>query len=226
MSAQRFFAYVIEQLRPLGDVSGKAMFGGFGVWHGPDMFALISQASRLYFRVSEESRWRYEAANAEQFMSMPYMEVPADVFENTDKRLAWAREAAEVAHAAGARKKIAKAQKKVDAKRAAKEKREAAKKKAAKKKAAKKKAAKKTTAKKTTAKKTTARKKTAKKKTAKKTTAKKTTAKKKTAKKKTAKKTTAKKTTAKKTTAKKKTAKKKAAKKTTAKKKTAKKKKR
>ena len=66
------------------------------------MFALISK-STLYFKVDDSNLAAYEQAGSQRFKPMPY-EVPADVFEDTDKLTDWARTSIAVAHALAAKK--------------------------------------------------------------------------------------------------------------------------
>lgn len=100
-----FVEYVIEQLEPAGEITHKAMFGGYGIWESGDMFALISSDSTLYFKVDDQTRPRYQDAGSEQFMTMPYWSVPADLLEDREQLLDWAAEAVNVGHATAARKK-------------------------------------------------------------------------------------------------------------------------
>ena len=100
-----FVEFVVEQLEPAGDITHKAMFGGHGIWESGDMFALISADSELYFKVDDATRPRYEEAGSEQFMTMPYWSVPADLLENSDLLLDWAAEAVMVGHATASKKK-------------------------------------------------------------------------------------------------------------------------
>ncbi len=94
-----FYEDVMQMLTPLGDVTGRSMFGGYGVFESGRMFALISGAT-LYFKVDDTSRARYEDASSAQFNPMPYWEVPADVLESEPELEEWAREAITIAHAA------------------------------------------------------------------------------------------------------------------------------
>lgn len=101
----QYVTYVIEQLDGLGEITHRNMFGGCGIWESGDMFALISPDSELYFKVSDETRARYEVAGSEQFRTMPYWSVPADVLEDHDTFHEWAAEAIEVGHATAVKKK-------------------------------------------------------------------------------------------------------------------------
>jgi len=94
-----YVAYVMDMLEPLGAVTGRRMFGGYGIWEDGDMFALLDRESTLFFKVDDDTRARYADAGSEQFMSMPYWSVPVDVLEDHDRLHAWARDAIAVGHA-------------------------------------------------------------------------------------------------------------------------------
>lgn len=94
-----YVAYVLELLEPLGAVTGRKMFGGYGIWDDGDMFALLDSGSTLFFKVDDTTRARYADAGSEQFMTMPYWSVPVDVLEDEEQLAAWARDAIDVAHA-------------------------------------------------------------------------------------------------------------------------------
>ena len=104
--------FVLEQLAAAGSVSPRAMFGGVGLYLDGLFFALIDDDT-LYFKVDEASRRRFEAAGSRPFcpdarrpeQAMGYWQVPAEVLENPDELVAWAREAVGVALATrGARR--------------------------------------------------------------------------------------------------------------------------
>ncbi len=96
--------FVLEQLAAAGRVSPRAMFGGVGLYLDGIFFALIDDDT-LYFKADEASRKRFEAAGSKPFCPDPlrpeqvmgYWQVPAEVLEDPDELVAWAREAAGVA---------------------------------------------------------------------------------------------------------------------------------
>lgn len=98
-SDQGFHDYAMERLGPLGEVSSRAMFGGWGIFERDAMFALISGAT-LYFKVDDASRAAYEAVGSGPYGRMPYYEVPGDVLEEPARLAEWVREAMAVALAA------------------------------------------------------------------------------------------------------------------------------
>lgn len=90
-----FCEYVVEQLAPLGAARYRAMFGGFALYLD-DMVVAIVDDGRLMLRADEVNRGDYEARgigpfrpDAEKMGTMPYYEVPAEVFESEDF-LVWA----------------------------------------------------------------------------------------------------------------------------------------
>jgi DNA transformation protein len=99
-----FQDHVMEILAPLGGVKSRAMFGGYGIFHEGDMFALIS-GSTLYFKVDDSNRPAYEQAVSSRFLRMPYYEVPAEVLEDSDKLREWARISIAIGHATAKKKR-------------------------------------------------------------------------------------------------------------------------
>ncbi len=102
-------AHVMELLEPIGGLNGRAMFGGYGIWHDGQMFAFLDSESRLRFKVDDSNRAPYEAAGSGPFappmskgraqMTMPYYEVPSAVLDEGEVLREWARAAIAVAHA-------------------------------------------------------------------------------------------------------------------------------
>ena len=99
-----FLNHVIDLLAPLGGISSRAMFGGYGIYHEGDMFALISDTG-LHFKVNETNLAAYQNAGSSQFKPMPYYEVPGDVIEDTNALHEWAKISINVGHATAKKKK-------------------------------------------------------------------------------------------------------------------------
>ena len=93
-----FKTFVEDQLSGLRGVVCRAMFGGYGIYQGRTFFGIIYR-SRLYFKTSEATRGRYQAAGMQPFRPSAkqtlktYYEVPTDVVENAEELAAWAQEA-------------------------------------------------------------------------------------------------------------------------------------
>ena len=93
-----FTVFVVDQLRGLGTVEPRSMFGGKGLYWKDQIFGLIDQG-RLYFRASEGTAALYQAEGSQPFEPWPghvmkgYYEVPASILEDAEQAVAWAREA-------------------------------------------------------------------------------------------------------------------------------------
>jgi DNA transformation protein len=93
-----FHQYVLEQLSALGSVASRPMFGAVGLYCDGGFFGLIA-SDVLYFKVDDANRGDYEARGTSQFrpyrdrpqVSMNYYEVPADVLEDAEECVIWAR---------------------------------------------------------------------------------------------------------------------------------------
>jgi DNA transformation protein and related proteins len=97
-SDDSFTQFVLDQLNGLGVVEARKMFGGRGLYWKAQIFGLIDEG-RLYFRVSDATVGHYQALGAKPFEPWPghvmngYYEVPAEILEDADEAVAWAREA-------------------------------------------------------------------------------------------------------------------------------------
>ena len=101
--SREFANHISDLLSPLGPVTAKGMFGGFGIYLDGLMFGLIAH-DVVYFKADSLSKAPYEAAGMSPFkpwehkpMTMPYWEVPADVLDDEDDVRAWGRAAFEAA---------------------------------------------------------------------------------------------------------------------------------
>ncbi|MBM3513894.1 MAG: TfoX/Sxy family protein [Alphaproteobacteria bacterium] len=105
MADASFKDYVLDQLKSVGGVAARAMFGGFGIYKGGVMFGLIADDG-LYFKVSDENQADYVARKSGPFIyesagrkpiTMSYWKVPVEVLEDVDEARAWAIKAYDVA---------------------------------------------------------------------------------------------------------------------------------
>jgi DNA transformation protein len=100
---RQFADHVCDMLSPLGPVTARAMFGGFGLYLDGLMFGLIAWDT-LFLKADASNRSMFEEAGAAQFkpwddkpMVMPYWEVPADILEDGAELCAWGRAAYDAA---------------------------------------------------------------------------------------------------------------------------------
>ena len=96
--------YILDLLSAMEGVSVRPMFGGAGIYLGGFMFALITGSDEFYFRVDDSNQPDYEEAGSVQLkpfedkpMRMPYWQAPADLLEDEEEFVLWARKAWEAA---------------------------------------------------------------------------------------------------------------------------------
>ena len=102
--SQDLVDYVLDQLRGLGNVRPKRMFGGVGIYAGERFFALISDDT-LYFKAGAENREQFLQRDCKPFQpfadkpqySMSYYSIPVDVLEDAEELLRWARRSVAIA---------------------------------------------------------------------------------------------------------------------------------
>ncbi len=102
--AQEFARHVVDLLDGFGPCEARRMFGGFGIFHQDQMFALIADGD-LYFKADDESRDQFIAAGSDVFtyykqgkpFQLSYYRAPEAFFEQPDESLRWARVAFDAA---------------------------------------------------------------------------------------------------------------------------------
>ena len=98
--ATQSYERIIQALQPLGDVSGKKMFGGYGVFESGTMFALVTKEGGVYLKSGDANLARFESAGANKHGRMPYYRIPDQVLEDDSQLFEWAQEVIEVSKAA------------------------------------------------------------------------------------------------------------------------------
>lgn len=92
-----------ERLSPLGPVTAKGMFGGYGLFLNGTMFGLVNARGELHLRVDDTTRSRFEAAGGVAHGRMPYVSVPENILARDGDLADWATEALSVARDAADR---------------------------------------------------------------------------------------------------------------------------
>ncbi|WP_211444942.1 TfoX/Sxy family protein [Collimonas humicola] len=103
--------YIRELLAPLGAVSARRMFGGYGIYHDSVMIALVADGT-LFLKTDEQTRPQFAAAGCRPFVTeskgkaieMSYWSAPEDAMDSAGAMTPWAR----LAYAAAVRKANAK----------------------------------------------------------------------------------------------------------------------
>jgi len=104
-----FVAHCLELLECLGPMHSKRMFGGWGLYQGDVIVAIIA-FERLYLKTSAETRPRFQAAGCEAFVysartgavAMSYWSAPAEALDSPALMQPWAQLALQAALAARA----------------------------------------------------------------------------------------------------------------------------
>jgi DNA transformation protein len=110
--SEDYLTYVLGQLAGLEHVAWRRMFGGIGLYYQDRFFAIIT-GDTVYFKVSDANRGDYVSRGMHPFRpypdkpmrrdpdtprgSMAYYEVPADVLEDPEECVTWARRSVAVA---------------------------------------------------------------------------------------------------------------------------------
>jgi DNA transformation protein and related proteins len=100
----QYLAYILEQLAGLGNLRSRRMFSGVGLYSGDLFFGLIHDDT-LFFKSDSTNNAEYIARNMPRFMPFPdrpaavmaYFQVPADIIEDAESLVAWARKSVAVA---------------------------------------------------------------------------------------------------------------------------------
>ncbi len=102
MNRESFKDHVLDQLRGI-QPECRGMFGGFGLYANRKFFGIIFKG-RLYFKTTEQTRAAYLERGMKHFRPndrqqlFSYLEVPADILEETDTLTRWANEAIQSAN--------------------------------------------------------------------------------------------------------------------------------
>ena len=110
-SENEFITFLLEQLKPLGSVEAKSMFGGFGIYRQGLMFGLVSEDT-LYLKADEVNRREFDGKGLPRFtyerrgktLSMSYYQAPPEAMDSAKALCGWAQKAYDAAVRA-ARKK-------------------------------------------------------------------------------------------------------------------------
>lgn len=106
VASEEFGSYLCDELRPLGMISLRRMFGKTGVFCDGVMFAMVND-NELYLRVDDQNRDAFaEAASAPslnymkggQVIDLALWRAPDRLFDDHDELIVWSRLALAAAH--------------------------------------------------------------------------------------------------------------------------------
>lgn len=88
---------LVDRLQPLGAVTSKQMFGGYGVFLEGVMFAIVDSSGARFLRATEETSGPYCERGSRRHGRMPYWAIPDTVLAEDAELVEWAAGAAEIA---------------------------------------------------------------------------------------------------------------------------------
>ncbi len=89
---------VVAALAPLGEITSRSQFGGYGIFIDGKMFGLVSSDGVLHLKADATTADDYPPGA--RFGKMPYYRVPAEVRQDPDALRDWAGRAIAVARSA------------------------------------------------------------------------------------------------------------------------------
>ena len=105
--------HLLDLLAPIGGVSARAMFGGWGFYYGGKMFALVAMetfyvktdaANLAEFEALGLAPFTYPGKNGEHTV-MSYRTMPPEALESSPTLIEWARKGIEAAERAAKKKR-------------------------------------------------------------------------------------------------------------------------
>ncbi len=109
--SNEFVDFLLEQMQSGGlnatELRAKRMFGGYGIYFGEQMFALVADEV-LYFKVADNNRAAFSQRGLPAFCyerngkpcHLSYHEAPAEVLDEPDAMRSWANAAIDAARMA------------------------------------------------------------------------------------------------------------------------------
>ncbi len=107
-----FIEYLEEIGSGLGEVAGKRMFGGHGLFVDGKMFAIVADGV-LYFKVDDANEGEFEVLDLPRFtynrkgkaMTLRYRRAPEEAVENSRALKKWAKLGIEASNRAAKKKR-------------------------------------------------------------------------------------------------------------------------
>ena len=108
-----FVTHLLDLLHPLGDITARGMFGGWGIYCGGKMFALVAFET-FFVKVDDTTRpefaalglapFTYEASGGKRAV-MAYHTVPTEALDSSPLLCQWAEKGIAAAQRAATTKK-------------------------------------------------------------------------------------------------------------------------
>lgn len=91
-----YLEFLTEQMSPLGEITTRAMFGGYCLYCDGIVFALVANQS-LFLKADDGNRGDFDARGLKAFQpfegpeTMSYYEAPPEIFEDPEAMKQWGR---------------------------------------------------------------------------------------------------------------------------------------
>lgn len=87
---------ILERLSPIGDITGKKMFGGHGIFHQGKMFGLVDAKGQGFLKADDSNQADFEAHGSHKHSRMPYLSIPDKVLDNPETFVTWAQKSIDI----------------------------------------------------------------------------------------------------------------------------------
>ena len=84
---------LLSKLDGLDGITAKAMFGGHGIFHNMQMFAIVDSKGRIFLKITSENKDELERLSTEKHSRMPYIRIPEAVLADHDLLISLAQKA-------------------------------------------------------------------------------------------------------------------------------------
>ena len=74
---------VAGKLEPIGGITTKKMFGGYGIFHEGKMFGLISAKGQAFIKYDDNVKQTLEGMGGEKHSKMPYFSIPEEHIQSS-----------------------------------------------------------------------------------------------------------------------------------------------
>lgn len=95
-AAAEVAALLLSKISPMGGISSKKMFGGYGIFHEGKMFGMVDSKGNIFLKADEHTQPDFEAKGAQKHSRMPYFTLPEEVMEEAEALIGWVEKAIEV----------------------------------------------------------------------------------------------------------------------------------
>ena len=86
-----FMSKILNLLAPLGEVTSKRMFGGYGMFLDGNMFALVTRNDELFLKADDVNKAAFLERGSKSHGRMPYYSTPIESLNRWAEMEIWVR---------------------------------------------------------------------------------------------------------------------------------------